>query len=372
MKILLVNNAPEESGAGRYAFSLIKSIRDVINDELRTDMYGPPSTSDFIFNQVRRSWKIGFICESWRLLRLFKFLHYTPLDYDLYHISNATISVVANKLQPCVVTMHDLILYRLFRERSLSYLGAILYARAAKWSMEFLNRASRIICISKHTKKDLMHFLDLNPKIVRVIYYGVDHKLFKPRDRLEARKKLNLSLDKCIVLNVGSEEPRKNVPMLLNAFSKLLKDVPNAILVRVGEKTTHMQSLINLSGLNDKVLYFKAKPDEVAYFYNAADLLCFPSYYEGFGLPPLEAMASGCPVIAGNRTSIPEVVGDAGILLDPFDSDGFVYWMREILTNEDLKEKLGRKGQGRSMMFSWEKCAKGTLKVYKEVLDEQD
>jgi glycosyltransferase involved in cell wall biosynthesis len=107
-----------------------------------------------------------------------------------------------------------------------------------------------------------------------------------------------------------------------------------------------------------------------ALYYNAADLLVHTAYHEDFGFPFLEAMASGLPVIAGNRIAIPEVVGDAGILLDPFDVNGFAYWMHEVLTNEDLKAKLSEKGYRRSMNFSWEKCARETLEVYREVLNE--
>ena len=171
-------------------------------------------------------------------------------------------------------------------------------------------------------------------------------------------------------MNVGSEESRKNIPTLLRSLKELLNSVPNALLVRVGERDAHTEKLINSLGLNGKVLYRRASPNEVALYYNAADLLCFPSYYEGFGNPPLEAMASGLPVIAGNRTSIPEVVSHAGILLDPFDVEGFAYWMREVLMNEDLRNKLSEAGYKRSMDFSWEKCARETLEVYNEVLNE--
>jgi glycosyltransferase involved in cell wall biosynthesis len=231
-----------------------------------------------------------------------------------------------------------------------------------------LINAERIICISESTKNDLLRFIDVDPRKVRVIYYGVDHELFKPRDKLEARRRLGLPLDRPIILNVGSEEPRKNIPVLLKSFKKLLNDIPNALLVRVGEKTAKVEKIIRCLNLSNKVLYRKASLNEVALYYNAADLLCFPSYYEGFGFPPLEAMASGLPVIASNASSIPEVVGDAGVLLDPFDVDGFAYWMREVLINDDLKVRLSERGYKRSLDFSWEKCARETLRVYENVL----
>ena len=265
------------------------------------------------------------------------------------------------KAKPYIVTVHDLIPF--LRARSITDL-------LIRECIKLVRNADSIICISENTKRDLLRFIDVDPKKVRVIYHGVDHELFKPRDKLEARRRLGLPLDRPIILNVGSEEPRKNIPVLLKSFKKLLKGVSNALLVRVGERTAHMEKLIRNLDLSNIVLYRRASLDEVALYYNAADLLCFPSYYEGFGNPPLEAMASGLPVIAGNRTSIPEVVGDAGILLDPFDVDGFAYWMHEVLSNEDLRTKLSEKGYRRSMNFSWEKCARETLDVYREVLDE--
>jgi Glycosyltransferase len=227
-----------------------------------------------------------------------------------------------------------------------------------------------IITVSENTKKDLLHFIGVDPRKVKVVYNGVDHELFKPRDKFEARRRLGLPLDRPIILNVGSEEPRKNIPILLNSFKELLNSNPNALLVRVGKRTAQIEKLIRKLDLSGEVLYCRASQDELALYYNAADLLCFPSYYEGFGNPPLEAMASGLPVIASNRASIPEVVGDAGILLDPFDVEGFAYWMYEMLTNEDLRARFYETGYKRSLNFSWEKCARETLEVYNKVLNE--
>jgi hypothetical protein len=110
--------------------------------------------------------------------------------------------------------------------------------------MHFIRHADRIISISEYTKKDLLRFIDVDPRKVRVIYYGVDHELFKPRDKLEARRRLELPSDRPIILNVGSEEPRKNIPILLKSFKELLNSVPDALLVRVGERTARIEKLI--------------------------------------------------------------------------------------------------------------------------------
>jgi len=361
-RIILINNNPPNSGVGNYAYSLYRHLIKISeygiyfvswDKELFDTTYY--LLNNFSLNQLYYMIKLKLLAKKLRN------------DSSLAHITNSgylasIIPEAKRKSDFIVITVHDLIPFVVPRS---TYDSALRKA--------FLNIAytDRIVVVSESTKRDLLRFIDADPKKVRVIYHGVDHELFKPRDKLEARRRLGLPLDRPIILNVGSEEPRKNIPVLLKSFKELLNDVPSALLVRVGMRTTHVEKLIRSLGLGGEVLYRRAILDEIfALYYNAADLLCFPSYYEGFGNPPLEAMASGLPVIAGNRTSIPEVVGDAGILIDPFDVDGFAYWMHEVLSNEDLRIKLSEKGYKRSMMFSWEKCARETLEVYREVLNE--
>jgi glycosyltransferase involved in cell wall biosynthesis len=358
--IILLNNNPPTSGVGRYAYSLYQSL---IKLGLRVSFV---SWDKELFNSTYRS--LRYLKLSW-LYYLLKFKYLSAklkVNASLIHVTNAgylasIIPEAKRKSDFIVITVHDLIPFVVPRS---TYDSALRKA--------FLNiaYADRVIVVSESTRRDLLRFIDVDPRRVGVIYYGVDHELFKPRDKLEARRRLGLPLDRPIILNVGSEEPRKNIPTLLRSFKELLNSVPNALLARVGERTVHMEKLIRGLDLSNRVLYRKASPDEVALHYNAADLLVHTAYYEGFGNPPLEAMASGLPVIAGDRTSIPEVVGDGGILLDPFDVDGFAYWMREVLSNEDLRIKLSEKGYRRSMKFNWERCARGTLEVYREVLNE--
>jgi glycosyltransferase involved in cell wall biosynthesis len=299
--------------------------------------------------------------EALRVMSQILFILKVRKGYDLYHIVSPALTFIVIVRRPAIITIHDLIPY--VKPRSVT---DILIRK----SMSLVRRANRIICVSESTKKDLLRFIDVDPKKVRVIYEGVDHDLFKPRDRLEARRKLGLPLDRPLILNVGSEEPRKNIPVLLRSFKKLLDDVPNALLARVGERTAQIEKLIEKLELSKRIMYLRPSDKELAYLYDASDVFVYPSYYEGLGLPLLEAMASGLPVIAGNKSAVPEVVGNAGILLDPFDVNGFAYWMREVLANEDLRVRLSEKGYKRSLSFSWEKCARETLEVYKEVLDE--
>jgi glycosyltransferase involved in cell wall biosynthesis len=360
-RIVLINNNPLNSGVGNYAYSLYRHLIKISEYVTYFVSWDKElfDTTYYLLNNFSLNWLYYMI----KLKLLAKKLRN---DSSLAHITNSgylasIIPEVKRKSDFIVITVHDLIPFVVPRST---------YDSAFRKAFLNIAYADKVIVISENTRKDLLRFIDIDPKKVRVIYCGVDHELFKPRGKLEARRKLGLPLDRPMILNVGSEEPRKNVPILLKSFKGLLNSVPDALLVRVGERTAQMEKLARNLDLSGKVLYRRASPDEVALYYNAVNLLVHHAYYEGFGNPPLEAMASRLPVIAGNRTSIPEVVGDAGILIDPFDVDGFAYWMHEVLSNEDLRIKLSEKGYKRSMMFSWEKCARETLEVYREVLNE--
>jgi len=357
--ITLLNNNPPFSGVGRYAYTLYQSL---VKLGVEASFISWDKELFNLIYQSLRAFRLEWLYYLWKFKRLSAKLN---INSPLVHITNAGyLASVIPKLRrhhAIIVTIHDTI--PIYARDSL---GRRMMGKALRNVL----LADRCITVSETTKERL-RFIDVDLKKVRVIYHGVDHELFKPRDKLEARRKLGLPLDRPIILNVGSEEPRKNIPTLLKSFKELLNCVPNALLVRVGERTAQIKKFMRGLGLSDKVLYRRALSNEVfALYYNAADLLVHTAYHEDFGFPLLEAMASGLPVIAGNRIAIPEVVGDAGILLDPFDVNGFAYWMHEVLTNEDLKAKLSEKGYRRSMNFSWEKCAWETLEVYREVLNE--
>jgi glycosyltransferase involved in cell wall biosynthesis len=244
------------------------------------------------------------------------------------------------------------------------------YVYFANESIRDSTYADIIISPSYYTKKEIVELLRVSSDKVKVIPYGLDHHLFRPRDKEKARKVLGLPLNKKLVLNVANEEdPRKNIRTLILAFSKLRKKLSDVILVRVGRKSRHIQDLIAKLNLQEYVLNVgEVSADEIKYFYNACDIFVFPSLYEGFGIPLLEALASGCPVIASNVTSIPEVVNDAGILLNPLDVDGFASAMFELLNDSRTRSELVERGLARSMLFDWARCARETIHVYKQLL----
>jgi glycosyltransferase involved in cell wall biosynthesis len=300
-----------------------------------------------------------------------------PKEYDIYHITHEALGMYVQPNHPCVITIHgqlDLAFSSPLNYEIISSNLANKFLSTALWgfrkkSAKLARKADRIICVSEKSKKALSRFLRIQKSKIDVIHHGVNHNIFKPRKKTSIRDSLNLPQNKKIVLHVGNENQSKNIPNLLDAFRRIKKK-ENAILVRVGQKTESIANLIRSLGLDNDVFHSGViEPKKIPFYYNAADVFVFPSWYEGFGLPPLEAMASGCPVIASNRPSIPEIVGNAGLLIDPTDIDGLAHNISEVLGNNNLREDLIKKGSQRSKLFSWRNCARKTAKVYRRIVN---
>jgi glycosyltransferase involved in cell wall biosynthesis len=175
-------------------------------------------------------------------------------------------------------------------------------------------------------------------------------------------------------LFVSTVEPRKNLPTLLRAFRRLRDnyktDAVLAIAGRRGWLFQEVDKVVAELNLGESVRFLGGVPnEELVYLYNAAKLFVLPSHYEGFGLPPLEAMACGTPVIVSNVSSLPEVVGDAGMLIDPADVEGLTVAMWRALTDDALRREMREKGLRRAQIFSWERTARETLAVYRKVVE---
>lgn len=234
-----------------------------------------------------------------------------------------------------------------------------------------LNFADRILVPSQNTRTDLVRSFKIPDKKLRVIHLPID-EIYKPARNKEMPGKRFKSR---YILYVGTYKPRKNVDTLVRAFCRAINKGIKHKLVLAGPMTVRERnSLLNLSmqlGIQKYIIFAGLVPEEeMPALYSEADSFIFPSLYEGFGLPPLEAMACGTPVITSNTSSLPEIVGDAGILVDPHDVKGFANAMNRVLTDDGLKEEMARKGLQRAKLFTWETNARETLKVYDEVVNE--
>jgi len=271
---------------------------------------------------------------------------------------------------PYVVTVHDLIRYFDLRGRG-PYIHRPNLRDRLYLGLDYagIRRATALIAVSQTTKRDLVRHLGIPPERVAVVYEGLDHGLFRPVDRR--------LVDAPYILFVGSEHPRKDLPTLLCAF-RLLKDQPrfgDLRLVKVGaaggrEAPFRRRTLAAVAalGLQDDVVFTGRVPDaDLPAYYGGAACLVLPSRYEGFGFPPLEAMACGCPAIVANAGALPEIAGDAALLVPPRDPPALAHAMATLLTDDDARRGLVERGLRRARAFSWERTARETLAVYRVV-----
>ena len=281
---------------------------------------------------------------------------------DLLH----SMAFVQPVVLPCpgVVTIYDLSFF-LFPESFES--GRRMYL---KWGTAYSARqARRVVAISESTKRDIVRLLGVPDGKVDVVACGVDED-FRPVEESrvldELRKKRNLPPQ--MLLFVGTIEPRKNLVTLLEAYSVLKARVDPPPLVIVGPKGWRNEEVLARAEklqLVDDVLFPGYIPrDELPLWYNAAEVFVYPSLYEGFGLPPLEAMACGTPVVVSDTSALPEVVGDAGLLVEPSDAEGMALAMQRALTDRDLRRTLRKNGLERARRYTWRRAAQDTVKVY--------
>jgi len=288
-------------------------------------------------------------------------------EVDLLHCMAFVSPVLLPR--PVVLTIYDLGFLRrpeLYRASSHLYLKQFTPISA--------RRAKRIIAISASTKKDIIRFFGVSPSKVDVVHCGVE-EMFLPvnnHQRLDDFR-TRRGLPEKMILFVGTLEPRKNLERLLQAYARLKKRKNlSHKLVIIGAKGWHYQEIFAAErelGLKGDVIFAGYVPQgELPLWYNAAELFVYPSLYEGFGLPPLEAMACGTPVITSNVSSLPEVVGEAGLTVDPMDSEELAEAMNHVLSDGALRQSMQERGLARAGLFSWAKAAQETVEVYRRAL----
>lgn len=269
-----------------------------------------------------------------------------------------------------VVTIHDCIHLR-FPE----YLPSrAAFAYAHTMIRLAARKADRVLTVSDASKRDILHYTGVAPEKVVVVHNGLDARFAaapdaEAMDRVQQR----FQLDHPFVLYVGNIKPHKNLERLIAAFASMRHDGPEGLkLVVIGDETSKhpgLRQAVHRHRLDKHVRFFGFQPAAtLVTFYRLARAFVFPSLYEGFGLPPLEAMANETPVVTSNLSSLPEVAGDAALLVDPYDVDSIADGIRRAVTDEPLRQQLIAKGRARAREFSWPRAAADTLAVYREVL----
>ena len=271
---------------------------------------------------------------------------------------------------PVVVTLLDMCFLRY------AWTCDKLYNSYLKLLLHFTKkRICMIVTISDFSKKEINELLKVHQEKIKVIYLGCG-KEFRIINELEKIKnvKNKYGINQRFILNVGTLEPRKNITTLILAFDTLKKKkLIEHKLVLCGGKGWYYDDIfrkIEDLRLNKEVIFTGYVPEnDLPFLYNAADVFVYPSLYEGFGLPVLEAMSCGCPVVTSNVSSIPEVVGNAGILVNPSSFEELAQAILKVVKDRELREDLVKKGLKRAKIFSWEKAAKETFIVLERVFN---
>jgi len=364
----------QAAGIGRYSRELVKALAALSPEK------EAPAYRLFVASAGRVSlpalpgpnfaWRPTRLTERW-LARLWYRLH-LPLwiqtwtgPLDLFHATDFFLPPVKPGTRT-LVTVHDL---SFVRQPETTMPG--MSRQLNQWAPRSVRQADHVIAVSEATRQDLIELYQTPPQKISVLYHGVttDFQPVTAPDRLaEVRQKYGLG-SQPFILSVGTIQPRKNYQRLIQAFAAL---DPALALVIIGSKGWRYEATFNevaRCGLTGRVhfLGFVADADLPA-MYSAASLFVYPSLYEGFGLPALEAMACGTPVIASNQSALPEVVGEAGLLIDPHDVEALAAAMSRLLADTDLRQKLAQAGQARAAQFTWTGMAAQLLDLYKTLL----
>lgn len=353
-----------QAGIGQYIAGLVKGLSECDED------------NEFVLLQSRKdntvlASKPNFSRKSlWtpshhRLEQLVLPFEISPLRLDILH--SPDFIPPFRRDYKSVITVHDLafLLYPHFlTEESARYYGQIDRA---------VRRADHIVADSVSTKRDIITFLGV-PEAKITVIYAAANTIYRP---IEDRKLLGevrerYHLHKPYALFVSTIEPRKNLPTLLRAFRQLLDhyklEMTLAVVGKRGWFCGEVFAVAEELRLDDTVVFLDHVPvQDLVLLYNAARMHVHPSFYEGFGLPPLEAMSCGTPTIVANVSSLPEVVGDAGLLVSPEHTEGWTVAMWRLLTDDSLHQELSEKGLKRAKIFSWKKAALEALDLYRRL-----
>jgi len=288
---------------------------------------------------------------------------------DVLHTASPLYRVPASYRGKIVTTFYDFAPYRvpdLFPKLSNAKLKT-LYSFAAK-------KSDRIIAVSESTKKDAKEFLGYPEEKITTIYNGIDQRFFGEDSFSRDDVKKNYGIIDKYILFLGTLEPRKNLSRVLEAFARFKKNYKNSSdyqLVVAGKRGWLMEEYFQQTkdlGIEDDVVFTGyVGGDELKPLYTNAEFFVMPSLYEGFGQTIVEAMACGAPCLVSKISSIPEIADEAAYFVDPHDTEGIAKGMVELVSNQELREKLSAAGKEQAKKFNWEKCARQTLEVYKNV-----
>jgi len=293
---------------------------------------------------------------------------------DIYHIADHGYAHLAAFLprDRTVVTCHDLMLLK-GEEGAAGFKGRRTSVARFRWSTSYLRKVAHVVCASQSTKGDLVRLRSVPEERISIVPYGVNSRFQWLGDEVSCRLKAAMAgTRQFAVLHVSTGSPYKNVPVTLQVVAALRRSGMGVTLVRVGKPLSREErALAEELWLAASVIECGRVSDErLVELYNACDLLLFPSHYEGFGWPPLEAMACGTPVVTSNCPSLVEIVGGAGLVAPPDDVGALAAAARAVLESSELAARLRRQGLERAAEYTWERTVTGYAQVYEMVTED--
>lgn len=355
-----------EDGNQTYILNLFRAIRDIDNHNKYVFYYNKSSNKkveapnfEHIIHKAPFMWT----------QRVFPFLLRNDKP-DVLFMPIQMLPFLKAKKQKSVVTIHDLafLLYPETFPAKDAFLHK-LYVREA------ITKANHLIAITEATKRDIIKFYNIDPDKITVIYHGVDKIRFrqiqKGEEYLVNDVKTKYNIKKPYILYIGNVQPRKNIQGLIKAYQQLRANTKhNYQLIIAGAKAWLVDDVMKEIGENyieDIIFTGRFEDSELTPLLWGADLFVLPSFYEGFGLPILEAMACGVPTAVSNTPSLVEVGGEASLSFDPHNIDDIAKVLDNIISNPNLRQEMIIKGLERASKFSWNRCAKETIKIIEKV-----
>ena len=358
----------QRAGVGRYVHTLVPELAACRGDDELSGFYfdfrrkGSPFPPGLIREEACRAVPGALVQQAWKRLGLPAYTRFAP-EADVHHFPNFIIPPLPPGPK-AVVNIHDLCFLKCpetMEPKNRAYLR--------KRMPKTLRRADRILTISETMATELRDAFDLPEDKVVATLLGPPPALRAPDD-VEARTRVRaLGIDKPFLLHVGTLEPRKNHRFLFQVFERLQYFDGTLVLCGMrGWQTEPILEAMRTSPAADRILHLDYVDDtDLASLYGQAEALLFPSLYEGFGLPPVEAMRQGCPVIASDGGSLPEVVGNGGVVVPTDDPDRWTEAIERLFSSPDHRAKLINAGHTRAAGFSWRRCAEQTWDVYREL-----
>lgn len=367
-------NAPQRLGSSQVAFELLRHLEKIDHQNEYIILLPNFPLEDLPHERVGWKYKVLKPSKLWTRIALPLFLYTTKDKPEVMFSPTHYVPRFCPKNIKRVVTIFDLAyLYfpQLFNKKDLYQLK--------NWSRFSIEHAGWILTISQSTKRDLIKNYRVDKSKITVAHPGYDREIFHPIDNKKkiTRVTAKYSIEGDYLIYLGTIQPKKNLVRLFEAFTKIVNDMPELKLVVVGKTTglgrqawmfeEILKKPVEL-GIEDRVIFTGYAPTEdLPCLISGALAFVLPSLWEGFGIPVVEAMACGTPVIVSNRSSLPEVVGQAGLLIDPDSTDQIEQAIRTVVSDQKLRIELSKAGLLQAKKYSWEKMAKAVIKIFEGV-----